>query len=159
MNLNFTLIIQIVSFLALLGLLTRYFYKPFMEYLDKRSQEVKGMMEEAQRNREASQKELGKAQDELKITKEQVLQMKNTVAREADEHRRHTIEDAKKEAVSILARAKLEIQKEADEAKKNLTKDISSLSIDIAKKIIDREIKESDYKKLIEASIKELADG
>ena len=159
MNINFTIIIQIISFLVLLGLLTKYFYRPFMNYLDKRAKDIKYLIEETQKNREVAQQEFQKAKDELQKTKYQVLKMKNTAVKEADEHRRLAIEQAKQEAASLLERAKVEIKQEVASAKDNLKGDISSLSIEIAKKILEREVKEEDYKKLIEDSIKELNNG
>jgi len=159
MNINFTLAIQIISFLVLLGLLTKYFYRPFMNYLDKRAKDIKDVIEETQKNREVAQQELQKAKDELQKTRHQVLEMKNAVVKEADEHRRLAIEQAKQEAVSLLERAKVEIKQELASAKGNLKSDISSLSIEIAKKILEREVKEKDHKKLIEDSIRELTNG
>ena len=156
MNLNFTLIIQIISFLIFLGLLTRYFYKPFMGYLDRRSQELKAMIEETRKNREASQEVMKKAQDELRATKQEVLQMKNATAKEADEHRRLSMEETKKEASSLLERAKKDIKKEVAEAKGHLKSEMALLSVKIARKILGREVKEQDHKKLIKDSIREL---
>ena len=156
MNLNFTLIIQIISFLIFLGLLTRYFYKPFMGYLDRRSQELKAMIEETRKNREASQEVMKKAQDELRATKQNVLQMKNAAAKEADEHRRLSMEETKKEASSLLQRAKEDIKKEVAEARGHLKSEVALLSVKIARKILGREVKEQDHKKLIKDSIREL---
>ena len=129
-----------------------------MNYLDKRSKDIKDMIEEAQKNRAISQQELKGAQDQLRQTKEQVLEMKNTAIKEVDQYRRLTMEEAKEEAVSLLERAKLEIRKEAVSAKDQLKGEISSLSVEIAKRILDREVKDADHKKLIEDSIEELAN-
>jgi len=159
MNLNFTLVIQIVSFLILLGLLTKFFYRPFMNYLDTRAKGIKDMIEESQKNREIAQQEFQNAKDELQKAKHHVIEMKNSVIKEADEHRRFTIEQAKQEAASLLERAKLEVKQELASAKSSLKSDIASLSIEIARKILEREVKDKDHKKLIEDSIKELSNG
>ena len=159
MNINFTLIVQIISFLVLLGLLTKFFYRPFMNYLDTRAKGIKDMIEETQKSREVAQKEFQNAKDELQKAKHHVIEMKNSVIKEADEHRRLAIEQAKQEAASLLERAKLEVKQEVASAKSSLKNDIASLSIEIARKILGREVKDKDHKKLIEDSIKELGDG
>ncbi len=159
MNLNFTLIIQIISFAIFLGLLTKFFYRPLMNYLEDRSAQIKKMVEETEGNRNIVNEEIKKVQEELKKTKEQVIKMKKSASHEADKHRRAALEQAKKEAAELLDRAKSEIKKELADAKEKLKVEVASLSIDVAMKILDREVKEKDHKKLISEAIEELGNA
>ena len=52
MNINATLIIQLVSFLILAGLLAKFFYRPLTEFLDKRAGQVQSVIEEAKNDQQ-----------------------------------------------------------------------------------------------------------
>ena len=156
MSLNFTLILQIISFLILLWLLAKFLYKPFMKYLDERAEDVRRLIEGAEHDRKKAEEHLEASKEEIRKTREAMLKMKEATTRDADREKIKTIDEAKKEALEILQRTELDVKKEIERAKDNVRKDISSLSLAIAKKILGREIKEEDHKKLIKESLKEL---
>ncbi len=156
MSINFTLILQIISFLILLTLLTKFLYKPFVKYLDKRTGDLKNLIEGTEADRKTAEENLQFSKNELHKAKEQSLQLKETAAREADKEKIKTLDEAKKEAIEILSKAERDIKKEIEKAKTDATKDIASLSVTLAKKILEREISEKDHKRLIEESLKEI---
>ena len=156
MSLNLTIVLQILSFLILLGLLAKFLYKPFMKYLDERANSVKRDIEDAESNRKKAEEYLDTSKEELRRTKEEVLDMRESTAREADKDKMQTLDEAKKEALAILAKAELGIKKEIEKTKEDAKKDIASLSVEIAKKILGREVKEKDHKKLIKESIEDI---
>lgn len=158
MNLNFTLILQIVSFLALLGFLTKFLYKPFIKYLDDRSKDIKKLIEGTEGDRKKAESYLRDSKEELERTKEKIFNLKDTTAREMDTEKIKTIDETKKEAASILKTAELDIKKEIEKAKSDAKKDIASISIYMAKKILGREIKEKDHEKLIKESLEGIKD-
>ena len=55
MNLNATLIIQVISFLILVWLLVKILYRPFLSFLDKRSQKVHNMLQETRENQQRAE--------------------------------------------------------------------------------------------------------
>ena len=156
MNLNFTLILQIISFLVLLGLLTKFLYKPFVKYLDERTSSMQNLIEGAEKDRKEAEKLLTESKEELKRTKEEVLFLKETAIHESDKEKLKTVENAKKEAISILNKAELEIKKEIIKAKEEAKKDIAELSLEIAEKILGREINKKDHDKIVKQSLKDI---
>ena len=67
--------------------------------------------------------------------------------------------ETKKESISMIDRAKKEIEKETTNARLRLKGEISNLSTEVAKKILKREIGKKDHEKLIDESIKEIGNG
>ncbi|MEA3328635.1 MAG: F0F1 ATP synthase subunit B [Candidatus Omnitrophota bacterium] len=159
MNINFTFILEIISFLILVAVLTKLIYRPLLGFLDKRGQEVKEMFEQARQASEDSEKNNQISNEVLQVAKKEALRIKDMTRQETDKLRLLMIEEAKREAARILERAKLELNEEVKLARGVLKKDISSISLEIAKKIIEREIKKEDHKKFIEQSLKELSRG
>ncbi len=158
MNLSLlTLIIQIVSFLILVGVLTKVLYRPLLDFLDKRSKKVQDMLEDAKRERKQAEDELKKSEERLKKTKEDILKLKELAELQADEHKQKIIQDAEKEARDIRIRSREDIERQIKEVKEEIKKEIGTLAVSIAEKILDKEIKEEDHKRLIEESIKDLS--
>jgi len=158
MNLNFTLILQIISFLVLLGVLTKLLYKPFTKYLDDRAKQIKDMLGGAKEAEERAKSYAEEAQKTIEGAKHEAIEIKKENKRLADEERRKIIEEAKKEARFLIGETKSQLGREKELVLKRLRSEISTLSIDVAKKILGREIKKEDHKRIIEESISEIED-
>lgn len=148
--------LQIISFLILLGLLTRFLYRPFMKYLDGRADDLGRLIRGTEEDRKKAEEGLRASAEELRKTKKEIIGLKESAARDADREKIKTLEEAKKEALSIIERARLDAIKELKTAKDEVREEIASLSVEMAKKILNREIKEKDHRRLIEESIREL---
>lgn len=158
MNLNFTLILQIISFLILLGLLTKFLYKPFMKYLDERALGVKNMIDGAKKAEDQARRYAEETHKALDMAKAESAKMKKEAMGVADEERRRIIEEAKKEARFLAEKAMGRLERDKDELLKKIHKDVAAISVDIAKRVLGREISQKDHERLIEESIKEIGD-
>jgi F-type H+-transporting ATPase subunit b len=156
MNINATLVIQFLSFLVLLWLLSKYFYAPLSEFLDKRAKQVKGIIDEAKSDQQQARENLDLSKQRLDKVRDDILQLKKEADLQADHHRRSIIEEAKKEAEHIVSRSKEEIEKQAREASEEIRKQVGSISVDIARKIIQKELNHKDHEKIIHESIDRL---
>lgn len=157
MDLNvITIIIEVASFLILMGLLTRLLYRPLLSFLDKRAQAISRMGQEAKEDREASQRELDQSKEELHKAKLEALGMRETTKVEAEGIRQKVLKEAKQQADAMVERSKGEIQKETEKAKLEIKKELADLSIRVAEKILMRRIKKEDQERLVQNSIKEM---
>ena len=159
MNLNATLLIQIASFLLLVWLLSKLLYRPLMDFLDKRSEGVRTMIEEAKKSQEEAKSNLKLSEDRLEIVKEEIFKLKDETRKQVDEQRREILEEAKREAKHIMARSREDIERQTKEVKEEIKKEIGRLSIDIAERIINKEIRATDHERLIEQAIKGLKES
>jgi len=157
MNLNFTLVLQILSFLALLGLLAKFLYRPLEKYLDERADNIRKFIEGAEHDRKQAESYFETSKKELRRAKEEAIRLIESAVREADKEKIKTADGAKKEALAIIEKAEGSIKKEIEKAKDDVKKDIASLSVEIAKKILEREINEEDHEKLIRESLKNIS--
>ena len=156
MNLNFTLILQIISFLILLGLLTKFLYKPLTKYLDERAEAIKNMTESIKSAEEKARLYAAETHKALQMTREESSKVKKESRRLADEDRKKIIEEAKKEARFLIEGATEQLNVEKNVILKKMQKEIADISLDIARKILGREITKEDHKRIIEESISEM---
>ncbi len=156
MNLNATLIIEVVSFLILIGLLTKLLYRPLLNFLDERARGIKEAVEEADKNRNLAQAHLGEARKHLEQTREEALEIKEKAKVEAEEARVRLLDIAQTQAKELKEEMRQELTEEVEKVSKELKKKLGELSVMIAEKVLGREIKEKDQRKLIEETLKEL---
>jgi len=150
-----TLITQIVSFIILLVLLRVFAYKPIMKMMDERARRIKDSLEQA----EAVKQQSVTAEAELKKQIEQVNregQGRIERAIKAGEEVKLKAEaDAKKEAETLLTRARAEIRQERDEAIGDVRKEFADLTVLAAGKVIGKSLDKADHRELIEKVLQE----
>jgi F-type H+-transporting ATPase subunit b len=159
MNLNFTLVIEIISFVLLLLILTKILYKPLLDFLDQRKDIIQESIDEAKRLKESAQHELQESNRILRESKDRALEIKNQTDIELEELKSKNIEQVKQEARRISQEAKEAVKKEVVEARRRLKNEVAEVSIEIAKKVLSREVDLKDHKRLINEAIEELEDG
>lgn len=159
MNLNFTLILQIISFLILLGLLTKFLYRPLAKYLEQRASAIKDMLENAQGAEEQARHYAQESQKALDQARQEALKIRDEAKRISDSERRRIVEEARGQAFSLVEEARRQLGREREATVKKVRADIADISVDIARRILGREISKQDHRRLIEESIAEIEDA
>jgi F-type H+-transporting ATPase subunit b len=149
-------ILQTVLFLALLFLLKKFAWKPILDAVNEREEGIKNALLSA----ESAKKEM----QNLKSDNEKLLAdaraERDTMIKEAREMKEKMINDAKTEAQvageKMIAQAKAAIESEKNAAMADLKNQVSSLSLEIAEKVLRDELSNKESQtKLVE---KMLAD-
>lgn len=156
MHLNATLVIEIISFLILMAILTRLLYKPLLSIMDRRSENIKNLLKESQNARKEAEIKLKDAEALMKKAKQDVIDMEGRSRIRMDEMRRKILDEAKQEAQRMLVSAKQEIEHETETARLTIKKEIADIAILIAEKILQREVKKEDHLKLVDDLLKEI---
>ena len=150
-----TLLAQIINFAILLGLLYLVAYKPIMRMFDERSRKIRESMEQtefikeqAAHAEEEAEKRIGEAAREGQEVVARAVRTGEEVGREAQQ-------EARQEAESLIARARIEIQRERDDAIDELRKEFADLTILAAGKVIDRSLDKEAHRQLIDKVLKE----
>ena len=157
MNLNFTLILQVISFLILMAVLTRLLYRPLLNFLDRRAKSIRENIE-AGRERERATEHLERSQAALRHAREEALRIKELSGKEASEQRRRALSEASKEADRMSAKAKEDLAREVQRARAELKKEALDISVLMAEKVLGKEIKKKDQARLIEEGIDEIKE-
>ncbi len=159
MNLNATLLIQVVSFLILLVLMTKILYRPLQQLLDDRINKVKSDIEDAQKLLAEAEENRKRAQEMLHKAQEDATLIRRKAEQEADAYYRQQVQRTREEMEKMLLSAQAEIQEQVKHAKAELRKEVVSIAIAISEKILRREISESEHDQIIREAIQEIVNG
>lgn len=140
-----------LSFLIVLFILKKFAWKPILNMLKEREQSIEEALEQADRAKEKMaeiQADNEKIMQEARAEREKILQqaeqMSDNILAEAKQK-------AREESDKIMESAKNDIQKEKEAAVKEIKTQVVNISVDIAEKIIRKNLADdkaqTDYAK------------
>lgn len=153
-----TFIAQICNLFIQIFLIKKFLYKPIKEVIAKRHALATEELDKARISNEEAEKlkaeyeaDIAKARDEAN---EIISSANRTAIRKSDE----IIANANREAMAIRNKAENDIELERKAAVNEIKDEIGSMAVDIASKVIEREVSEKDHKKLIDEFIENVGD-
>lgn len=149
------LIAQIVNFLLLLYLLSRFAFKPILEMLDERSQRIKEGLEAAERARQEAAQAQANMQVQLDTALKEGQAIIEQAAKAAEQLRQEILAEAQKEAEALLVRARAEFQLERDKALLEMRRQFADLTIIAAEKVIGDSLDKAKHQRMIQEVLEE----
>ena len=150
-----TLLAQIINFAILLGLMYLVAYKPIMRMFDERSRKIKESMEQTEFIKEQAAQAEEKVKKQLEAAGRQGQEVIARAVRTGEEVRQEAQQEARRDAESLIIRARMEIQRERDDAIDELRRKFADLTILAAGKVIDRSLDKEAHRRLIDKVLKE----
>ncbi len=151
-----TILLQIAGLLLLVFIMKKLLYKPMLNFLDKRVETTKKLIEETEKNKKNSEKTLHETMQELEKAKKEALNIKEMARNSGLTEKEKIIKKSCEESEQIVFAAKEEIKGEIDKAKQSLKNHVGTLSTTIAEKILRREMSKTDRERYIKLFSKEL---
>ena len=139
-QINITLIIQIVNFLVLLLVLNALLYKPVTAKIREREARIRSDREKAAELDGQVQEQEKRHQQELAIVRQTGAQEKNALTAEAKKKEAEILDKARAEASRIVEDMKAAIRVEAEEVRKALKAEMTPLAQSISEKILGRPV-------------------
>ena len=153
------MLISLCNLLILFLIIKRFLFKPVQNVMSKRDAEINEhykTAEEAEKNALASKEEFER---KLSSAEEKVDIMLKEATVRADRRGEKIIEEAKEKADVIVRQAQTEAALERKKATEGIKQEIVDISTCLSEKILEREIKTDDHKKLIDSFISEIGEG
>ncbi len=146
----------LVVFLLLMLILGRYAWKPLLKALHEREAHLEHVLLDSERARNEAEamaadhrKQLAQAADEVRALIEQARK-EATVAGDS------IVRKAQAEAEASRERAEREIAGARDQALMEIWTKTADLAVSVAGRVLDKELGESDHRRLVEVAMKEL---
>lgn len=156
MNINLTLLGQMITFMILVGVTMKYIWPPMMKALEDRRRQIADGLEAAERGHHELELARHKATEKLRDAKLEAAK----IIDQANQRATRMIEDAKEKAREegnrLIVLAKDQIAQEYQSTKQQLIKQVASLSISGAEKILSQKIDESTNNRLVDQLIDEM---
>ncbi|MBU4485115.1 ATP synthase F0 subunit B [bacterium] len=137
---DWTVFIQIAIFIAVTLVLNLLVFKPIVKILKRRHEATSGAMNYASELEEKAEGKLKDYELRIKQAMEEARTLKESIRREGEIKRDELLTKTRHEIADIFKETKENIQKESLLAEKRLEEKIEMLSIEIAEKILEREI-------------------
>ncbi|MGE3919917.1 MAG: F0F1 ATP synthase subunit B [Gammaproteobacteria bacterium] len=156
MDLNATLIGQMITFIFFIWFTMRFVWPPITKALAERKAQIAEGLAAAERGKRELELAQHKALEYLREAKEQAA----SIIEEANKRAIHLIEtakaDARQECERLLAQNKVEIAKEIQKAKLELKHQITNIAMIGAEKILERNLDSAANSALVEKLITEI---
>ena len=143
-----TFIFQICNLLILTACVKNFLFKPVQQILAKRKEEI-----------EASYTEAEKAEGDAQAMKEEYETRLASAKEEAAEIVKSATARANARGEELVSKADAEIESERRKAAGELKNDISQLALDIAGRVVEKEIDPETHKELIDDFISRVGDA
>ena len=150
-----TLIFQLIGFLVLVFILSKWVYPIFINIIEKREADIEKSTQNADRLRAEAAESETKTADILARARKQASDIVSTARDEASLTVEKAEKKAKKKSESILLEAENEIEREKNRARKDLLQEVSGLVVGATEKVLGNMSNQEIDDSLIEQAIKE----
>jgi F-type H+-transporting ATPase subunit b len=147
---------SIIVFVALLIVLRATAWKPILRVLKEREEFIEKSIADAKSEREKADQLLREYEAQLDRARVEATAIVEEGRRDAEAVRQRMLDDTRKESTELAERARREIQLAADAAIKELYDRTADLSIQIAGRVLQRELKAADHRQAIDESLAEI---
>lgn len=147
----------LATFLVMFFLLAKLAFKPIADALDRRGQTIKASLEEAERARAEAKKTLEQYQQQLAEARNEAKKIMEEARALGENLRKEIVVAAQAEAAAARQQAQEDIQREKEKSLQELQDTVARLSVQIAGKILEKEINEATHRALINSLIADLS--
>ena len=156
MNINYTLVTQIVAFFAFVWFCAKFIWPPLMGAIETRQKQVADGLAAAEKGRVELQNAAKRAEEEVSAARTRAQE----IILQAEKRAAQMIEEAKGAAKAEGDRertaAKAEIQQEATRVRESLREQVAQLAMAGAEKILRREVNTQAHGELLAQLRREL---
>ena len=156
---NGPILIAILNFAILCFLLWYFARKPIGQFLETRHATVKNDLAEAAVLREKAREKLAEIEGKLKLISDEVDEIKEGVAKDAEFEKQRIVKAANEEADRIIERAEATLEREIRRAKIKLEAEAIEAALKVAEEIVRKQLGEADRKRINEDFISQIASS
>lgn len=144
------ILLYIVNIIILFLVLRFLLFKPISKFLNKRTSDIQIQVDEAAKKHTEAEQLKAKYDEMVGSAKDLAAQLINQGRKVADDQARQIVEDAESTAREIKARTTRQISEQKQQAVFEMRQDITKIAIQIAEKVLEREVSMDDNKQIID---------
>lgn len=156
MNMNFTLIGQLIAFAVFVMFCMKYVWPPLMAAIEERQKIIADGLAASDRAEKDLELAQQKATAQLKEAKQQAAEIVEQAKKRANQLVDEETQRGQSEREKIIASGYAEIEAERNRVKEDLRKQVAALAISGAEKILAREIDAKAQNDIVEKLVAEL---
>jgi F-type H+-transporting ATPase subunit b len=146
-----------VAFFVLLGLMWKFVFPKLGTALDERAALIQGRIEEAEATRQQADQLRSQYEEQLADARNQANEIVEDARQQAERQRADILARAEEEARQAVVRARDEVNAERGRLIQDLRGQVATLSVELASKIVQRELDPAQHRALVDQYINELS--
>lgn len=153
-----TMLFQVVAILILMFLLKRYALGPVMKVMNERSEHIEQQITTAEQHRAEAEKLVAEQKEALSQARQEAKDLLERARAQKEREAEEIIRDARERAERMISEAKSEIVSEKEQAIQELRDEVGTLSVMLASKMIEKEIKAKDQSALVKKYLNQVGE-
>ena len=153
-----TLIFTWCNLLILFLLMKKFLFGPIQKILKQRDDEINDMYEKAKAHEVSASEKEAEYTEKLSGAKSEASSIIDNAVKNASLRSNEIVTEAETKAASIIARADKQIALERQKAMSEIKSDISALAVDIAEKIIEKDMNDEEHNRMIDKIMDEMGE-
>lgn len=137
-EINLTIVVQVIQFLILVFILNRLLFKPIGQVLAERQQQITSWEEKTQNLQETARLNLEKYENQLTEERLKARESQEQLTRELKEKEDENIRAVSEKAALIVAETQQELEQERERLRVELRQQAKELSQILAEKVLGR---------------------
>jgi len=150
------LIWAIINFAVLLAILYKFLYGPLLKMMEKRQNEIKNNIDQAEEMRheaEALQTQLKQEMEKARSEAQEIIAQAEKIG---EQTKNDIISQAKESAAKITQKAQEEIQREKEQALADIRNEVAELAVLAAGKVLGKTMSLEEHRNLVDKYIQEV---
>ncbi len=148
-----------LTFVLLLFILKKMAWGPVLQMLDEREKKIQESLEKADAAQKETEAAVAKNLEIMEQAKKEAQSLLSQSKKTAEATREELTKRAEAEATKIVDKAKKDIAQEREKAVEELRNQAAELSVAIASKLIGKTLSKDDHKDIIESSLKQMVEA
>ena len=153
------IITQLINLLLLCLLLKHFLFKPVQNILNARQAEIDKDYDDAEKAQAEAEALRDEYEKRIADAKAEAADILKTATRKAQLNGEAIVREAQDQAIRVKEKADAQIEQEKKKAMNELKDEISGIAVDIAAKVVEREISEKDHADMIAEFIKGVGEA
>ena len=137
---DYTLFVQMVTFLALIFILNILLYKPILAIIDRRKKQLEELENEIKLFNDSVDKRVAEYDEKLKLAKSNASEIKKEIVKEGADKAKSIVDEVRNEIPLMAQEFQKKMDKEITAARQILEGQSKKLSLEIATKVLGRSV-------------------
>jgi F-type H+-transporting ATPase subunit b len=159
LDLSLSFLVEVVAFLAMIGILARWVYPRVIAAAEGRQRQIAEQLEAAERARHEAEQRLKDAEAELQKARGQSAEIIEGANRLAEQLRAEGRTKSEEEAKRIIENARREIEAERQKALDSVRAEVADLVVAATERVIGESLDMTRQRQLIERAISEVTSN
>ena len=143
------ILVTMCNTLITFAIIKKFLFKPVRKMLAQREEEVKTIYSAAEQAQTEAEQKRTEYTERLSKAKEEAAEIVGSATRRATVRSEEILKESSQQAAAMMKKAETTIEQE----RKKAMNELASLSVMIASKVVERDVKESDHERFIEEFI------